>query len=408
VKVSARYVAVVVALSLASIALFYFLNLSNRRAVEAKAMDLAISEGQTIEKVLGKAAAGLLDRGDGPLIRFMDEIFANDQVIYVALKRSGRLLHAASKFEGYLPLGSEPLPVRTFSSPLGEIIEVNAALRDRSGLDYSAHIGYFFSAIEEIRRAAQRSLLLLTLLQAAIVLVLVGFLYSFNRQMGRKEIEIQKEKEEKEKLQEISLVTAGINHEIRNPLHSLYLSYQMLEPRLDPRDTDAAFHSLALKREIKRIQDIIERFSTLTHTLPVRKQPIDLAHFFFERQSAWAAQEKGARITVELEAGARLVSDRELLAQVMDNIVRNAVEAGAGSVAIRLFTRKGTVHISFRDDGQGIKAEQLKFIFDPFVSFKSKGSGIGLALARKIVMQLGGTIEAASVEGQGTEFRIHL
>ncbi len=407
-KVSARYIAVVVALSLASIALFYFLNLSNRRAVEAKAMDLAISEGQTIEKVLGKAASGLLGQGDAPLIRFMDEIFANDQVIYVAIQRSGRLLHAASKYEGYLPLGGDPQPVRTFRSPLGEIIEVSATLRDRSGLETSAHIGYFFSAIEEIRRAAKRSLLLLTLLQAAIVLVLVGFLFSFNRQMGRKEIEIQKEKEEKEKLQEISLITAGINHEIRNPLHSLYLSYQMLEPRLDPADADAAFHSQALKREIKRIQDIIERFSTLTHSLPVRKQPIDLAQFFSERQAAWAALETGTRVTVELEAGARLVSDRDLLAQVLDNIVRNAAEAGARSVAIRLFSRRGTVHLSVRDDGQGIKAEQLKFIFDPFMSFKSRGSGIGLALARKIVMQLGGTIEAASVEGRGAEFRIHL
>ena len=407
-KVSARYIAVVVALSLASIALFYFLNLSNRRAVEAKAMDLAISEGQTIEKVLSKAAAGLLGQGDAPLIRFMDEIFANDQVIYVAIKRAGRLLHAASKYEGYLPLAGEPQPVRTFHSPLGEIIEVNATLRDRSGQSYSAHIGYFFSAIEEIRRAAKRSLLLLTLLQAAIVLVLVGFLFSFNRQMGSKEIEIQKEKEEKARLQEISLITAGINHEIRNPLHSLYLSYQMLEPLLDPADADAAFHSLALKREIKRIQDIIERFSTLTHALPVRKQPIDLAHFFSERQAAWSALETGTRVTVELEAGARLVSDQDLLAQVLDNIVRNAAEAGAGSIAIRLFSRKGTVHLSIRDDGQGIKAEQLKFIFDPFVSFKSRGSGIGLALARKIVLQLGGTIEAASVEGRGAEFSILL
>jgi len=285
---------------------------------------------------------------------------------------------------------------------------VNATLRDRSGQETSAHIGYFFSAIEEIRRAAKRSLLLLTLLQAAIVLVLVGFLFSFNRQMRRKEIEIQKEKEEKARLQEISLITAGINHEIRNPLHSLYLSYQMLEPRLDPADAEAVFHSLALKREIKRIQDIIERFSTLTHSLPVRKQPIDLARFFSERQAAWAALAAGPRITVELEAGASLVSDHDMLAQVLDNIVRNAAEAGAGSIAIRLFMRKGTVHLSIRDDGQGIKAEQLQFIFDPFVSFKSRGSGIGLALARKIVMQLGGTIEAASVEGRGAEFRIRL
>ena len=79
--------------------------------------------------------------------------------------------------------------------------------------------------------------------------MLVSFLYSFNRQMGRKESEIQKEKEEKERIQEISLITAGINHEIRNPLNSLYLSFQMLEPLLDPDDSEAAFHSRSLKKE---------------------------------------------------------------------------------------------------------------------------------------------------------------
>jgi signal transduction histidine kinase len=405
VKVSARYIAIVVALCLASIALFYFLNLGNRRAVEAKALELAVSEGQTIEKVLGKAAAQLLDNGDAPLIRFMDEIFANEQVVYVALRRSGRLLHAATKYEGYLPLGSDLLPVRTFSSPLGEIIEVTATLRDRSGLNYSAHIGYFFSAIGEIRRSARKSLLLLTLLQAAIVLVLVSFLYSFNRQMGRKELEIQREKEEKEKLKEISLITAGINHEIRNPLHSLYLSYQMLEPRLDPADADAAFHSHALKREIKRI---IERFSSLTHSLPFRKESIDLPHFFAELQSAWAGREKELQVTVDLEAGVRMVSDRSLLGQVLDNIVRNAAEAGADRVTIRLRAHKGTLQLTIRDNGPGIKAEQLKTIFDPFVSFKARGSGIGLALAKRIIMQLGGRIEAESIEGEGAEFRIVL
>jgi len=408
VKVNARYIAVLVSLCLASIALFYFLNLRNRQAVEAKTMELAVSEGQTIEKVLSKAASQLLGQGDAPLILFMNEIYANDQVIYVAVKRSGRLLHAASKYEGYLPLGGDLQPVRTFASPLGEIIEVTATLRDRSGRSYSAHIGYYFSAIGEIRRSARKHVLLLSLLQADIVLVLVAFLFSFNRQMGRKEIEFQREKEEKEKLQEISLITAGINHEIRNPLHSLYLSYQMLEPRLDPADADTVFHSLALKREIKRIQGIIERFSSLTHSLPIRKERIDLPQFISELQAAWAGLEKGPQINVALEAGARLVSDRNLLAQVVDNIVRNAAEAGANSVTIRLLTHKGTVQLSIRDNGPGIKAEQLKFIFDPFVSFKSRGSGIGLALAKKIIIQLGGKIEVESVEGQGTEFRIVL
>lgn len=407
-KSSARYAAIVIALSAASIGVFYFLNLHNRRAVEASTLEMAVSEGQTIEKVLAKAATQLLAGGEAPLVRFMDEIFANEQVVFVALKRSGRLVHAASKYEGYLPLGSEIQAVTAFASPLGEIIEVAAVLHAPSGARYSAHIGYHFSVIGEIRQAARKNLLLLTLLQSAIVLVLVSFLYSFNRQLGRKEGEIQKEKEEKERIQEISLITAGINHEIRNPLNSLYLSFQMLEPLLDPDDSEAAFHSRALKKEIQRIRDIVERFSSLTHEIRIRRETIDWAEIIEALRTNW--QNVPCRLDTAVDLGTRpsLLSDRGLIAQVLDNIVRNAVEAGATRVAIRVEAHKGKTRISIRDDGQGIRQEHLKFIFDPFVSFKSRGSGIGLALSRRIIGQLGGKIDVRSLEGQGAEFVILL
>jgi two-component system sensor histidine kinase AtoS len=66
------------------------------------------------------------------------------------------------------------------------------------------------------------------------------------------------------------------------------------------------------------------------------------------------------------------------------------------------------MQLTIRDNGPGIEAEQLKTIFDPFVTFKARGSGIGLALARRIITQLGGRIEAESIEGEGAEFRIVL
>ncbi len=392
----------------ASIILFYFMNLGNRRAVEARAIELAMAEGGTIEKVLKQASAQLLAGGEEPLVRFLDEIFADPQVVYVALHSSGALRHAASKFEGYLPLQEASAPVRAFPSPLGSILEVAAVLRDAAGTFHRVHIGYFFSALDEIRRSARRSLLLLTLLQSGIVLLLALFLSRFNRQMRRQELEVQREKEEKEKLREISLVTAGINHEIRNPLHSLYLSYQMLEPRLDPADEEAALHGRALKREIKRIQDIIERFSDLTRPLVARREPLDPAAFFAERRPAWERLGSGLAVAVDLEAGTTLETDAGLLGQVLDNLARNAAESGARRLSIRLRRGRGGVEIRVGDDGPGIPPEQLGSIFDPFVSFKPRGSGIGLALARRIVAQLGGRIEAASLEGRGAEFIITL
>jgi len=153
VKITSKYIAILFALSVISIGIFYYLNLNNRRAVEASSIELAVSEGKTIEKVLGKASEFLLEKGEVQLVRFMDEIFANEQVVYVAIKHSGLLIHAASKYEGYLPLDNEFQAVKTFASPLGEIIEVAASMKDSYGRVFTAHIGYFFSVIDEIRKA---------------------------------------------------------------------------------------------------------------------------------------------------------------------------------------------------------------------------------------------------------------
>jgi signal transduction histidine kinase len=408
VKISVKYIAILFALSVFSIGIFYFLNLSNRRAVEARTMQLAVSEGKTIEKVLGKAAVFLLQKGESNLVRFMDEIFANDQVIYVAVKRSGRLLHAASKYEGYLPLENEFQAVRTFTSPLGEIIEVAAAMQDSSGRNFTAHIGYFFSVVGEIRNAAKKNFFLQTLLQAVIILILIGFLSGFNRQLLRKEMEIQKQREEKELFKEISLITSGINHEIRNPLNSLYLSFQMLEPLLDQTNQETVFHGDSLKREIKRIQEIIERFSNLSRTIAVHREEIDLQRFFAELQPVWAGITKRPQIAVRHEKQMKIHTDRSLLTQIFANVVTNAAEAGATRVDIAASAQKGKIFFSIKDNGPGIGKEQMKYIFDPFVTFKDRGSGIGLALTKKMVLLLGGRIEVESAQGQGAEFRIFL
>lgn len=407
-KNTVKTIAILLTLSIFSIGIFYILNLNNRRVVEYHILTLAESEGKTIEKVLGTAALYLLEKGEAHLIQFMDEIFSNDQVVYIAVMRSGKLLHAASKFEGYLPLESAFRAVRTFASPLGEIIEVSSAVKERSGEPYTIHIGYFFSVIGEIRRAAQKNFLLLTALQAAIILIIIAFLYGFNRQMLRQEMEIQKHLEDKEKFQEISLITAGISHELRNPLNSLYLSYQLLEPLLDHGDPEAIFQSQSLKKEIKRVQGIIERFSSLNRVMAVRREEFDLQRFFDGLQPVWSGMTPRPEIVSRVDGEPKIISDRELLTQIMANVVSNATEAGAGRVEITVTNRERHAIISIKDNGPGIPKDQLKYIFDPFVSFKAKGSGIGLALTRKMVLQLGGRIEVVSSEGHGTEFKIHL
>jgi signal transduction histidine kinase len=403
-----NYVIILFVLSAISVGTLYWLNLSGRRSVEARAQELAASQGETIGKLMNKAAASLLANGEGELLRFMDEIAANEQVVYVAVKRAGALRHARTKFEGYLPLDDRSLPVKMFLSPLGEIIEVATDAADASGRAYSIHIGYLFSAIDAVRGAARRNFLTLTSLQAGIVLVVILLLAGFDRRLLRQEMEIRRQKEEKEIFQEISLVASGINHELRNPLNALYLNLQMLDPLLDRRDPEVAFHGDGLKREIKRIQEIVERFSSMSRSIAVRRETIDVEKFFGDLESVWKGMARRPVIRTRCRKPLTIDSDRGLLTQILVNLVSNAAESGAGRVDIDAAAQKGKAVFSIRDDGPGMAREQLDKIFDPFVTFKSGGSGIGLALTRKMVALLDGRIEVASREGQGTEFKVFL
>ena len=226
--------------------------------------------------------------------------------------------------------------------------------------------------------------------------------------MLRKEMEIQKQKEEKEKFQEISLITAGINHEIRNPLNSLYLSYQMLEPLLDHADPETVFHSHSLKREIKRIQEIIERFSNLSQTIRYAGKKSICSNFSLTCSPFGREWQYGLKSPTTTKRQMKIITDRSLLTQIIANVVTNAAEAGAGRIDIAVMSQKDKTIFSIKDNGPGISKEQMKYIFDPFVTFKARGSGIGLALTKKMVLQLGGRIEVESAEGRGAEFRIFL
>jgi signal transduction histidine kinase len=104
----------------------------------------------------------------------------------------------------------------------------------------------------------------------------------------------------------------------------------------------------------------------------------------------------------------KITTDRSLLTQIIANVVNNAAEAGANRIVIAVGTQKNKTVFSIRDNGPGIRKEHVKYIFDPFVTFKARGSGIGLALTKKMVLQLGGLLEVESTEGRGAEFRIFL
>ena len=142
-------------------------------------------------------------------------------------------------------------------------------------------------------------------------------------------------------------------------------------------------------------------------------QKVDLNQVIREEQALMqeAAKEKGVTIIDSLQSDLPPIeADRNQIKQVLLNLIKNAMEAIEGEVRITLVTGVTNEHIWFsvQDTGKGINPEPLGKIFDPFFTTKDKGTGLGLAVINKIVIDHQGTIEVKSTPGEGSTFTVRL
>lgn len=208
-------------------------------------------------------------------------------------------------------------------------------------------------------------------------------------------------------------LTAGVAHEVRNPLGIIRASVQLVEDAHDDpvRVADA---TRIIKQEIDRLDRVIKalldfgRPSTPTlRAISIDDVVDDVV--LFTRQFAVQAQVK---ITTEYAADVPLVvADADQLKQVLVNLVSNAVQAmetTGGSICVRVWSDDAFVFISVADTGPGIEPEVMERVFDPFFSTKDGGTGLGLTIVHRIIDQHGGRIEVMSAPGEGTRFTVAL
>lgn len=212
-------------------------------------------------------------------------------------------------------------------------------------------------------------------------------------------------------------LSAEIAHEIRNPLASIRGSVEMLASELKVEGENARLMALVL-RESERLNRIIEDYLEYARMRPVQTRNRrlrdvldDLGRLLRSRDDYTAAMS----VAVEpLPADIVVEIDEEQIKQVFLNIAINAFQAmdGRGTLSIgvdlRTSERPAEVVVRFVDDGPGIDEENLEHIFDPFFTTKAGGTGLGLAMANRIVHSHRGRIVAGNVEGRGAEFAVHL
>jgi nitrogen-specific signal transduction histidine kinase len=228
------------------------------------------------------------------------------------------------------------------------------------------------------------------------------------------EIKVQKAQMQQEKLMSIGRLSAGIAHEINNPLTTIMTSAMMLQEDLD---SESEMHEelRIISSEAQRCRKIVQSLLDFARqTKPMQKLQ-DINAIIRESIYLTKKQAEFNDITIESDLPddlPRIYVDKEQIQQLLINLTLNAVEAtGAGG---RIMFTTGydpaadTIAIHVTDTGKGIEKQDLEKIFDPFFTTREIGTGLGLSIAHSIVEQHGGNIEVSSRSGSGTRFTVTL
>lgn len=216
-----------------------------------------------------------------------------------------------------------------------------------------------------------------------------------------------------ERLAALGQLSAGLAHELRNPLGTIRASAEMLKKRVAANDEVASELAGFISSEVDRMNSLVTRFLEFARPMELRLETCELTEVI-DRAIARVERDSGAGRAVIYKNYSPDIRpfpmDAELLERVFYNLVLNAVEASPPGGAVTVKTRPAGegVEISVIDRGSGIEARHMENIFNPFFTTKPDGVGLGLSIVSKIVDQHGGTMSVESEAGKGSVFRVYL
>lgn len=217
-----------------------------------------------------------------------------------------------------------------------------------------------------------------------------------------------------EKLAALHTLSAGVAHELRNPLSAMDLNLHLLEEELKKRGTLAepeARYLRVVNAECRRLSGILDNFLKFARPGSAGLHEVDITALIDHIMALmrFEAEERGIRLERVMDKQLlSVLGDETQISQVLVNIVVNAFHAMPNGGLCRISAvqqeeeGKPWVEIKVKDNGVGITKEQLSHLFEPFYTTKPSGTGLGLAIAYRIMQDHGGMIQVSSVPGNGT------
>jgi signal transduction histidine kinase len=387
----------------------YFLNRLTREKIKTQSEQITLAEGMTIRTLLEVSGRRLMDEGEESLITFLDNLYKNRSIVYIGLFKGNELIYLLSRFEDYFPVVEGQKDLRVIDSPIGKIFDIKGNFKGTDQTAFHLHIGFKYDFLSTFEQTLARNFLVVASLFSLIILFITGLIIYFDKKIFRSELELEREKQEKERFKELSLLTAEIAHEIKNPLNSIYLSFNALEKYLSPGE-EPLFYKDAVKGEIKRITAVIQSYSDLSRDIRPRPAAVDMEKLAAEFQWMMEGELKknNAVLTVHVEKNTVFNTDSDLLKQVLLNLLKNSMEAGATVITLTMGLNKKRLELTAADNGGGMDEKTAADIFKPYVSTKTKGMGLGLHIVLKILKALDGEIRLVSHLPGRTTFKIEI
>lgn len=228
------------------------------------------------------------------------------------------------------------------------------------------------------------------------------------------EIEFQKNMMQQEKLVSIGRLSAGVAHEINNPLTTILTSSMLIQEDLE-QGTEIYNELGIISNEALRCRKIVKSLLDFARQTKSFKRKNDLNEVIKESLILTRKQARFKNIDLSAGLGEKLPPieiDKDKIQQTLINLTLNAIEAthsgGTVRISSQLSEDKKGLEIMVKDNGEGISARDLDKIFDPFFTTKKYGTGLGLAISYGIIEQHNGKIQVKSTPGKGTAFYISL
>ncbi|UCC41331.1 MAG: HAMP domain-containing histidine kinase [Candidatus Aminicenantes bacterium] len=391
--------------------IFFVLSNLNQNYIRKKVEHLVKEQLQATAEILKVNISHLL-KEDNPANEILGRYSQEENIYYMAMiDENKEILGWSSRFEGYLPLSLEKIEKETswiIDSPAGKIFNLFSSFSPGGEKTYYLYLGYSLKDLGAMIAHSRRSFFIIFGFIFVIGAIFFIGLYQLQTHYLEKKREAEEEKKEKERYREISAFTSGVAHEIKNPLNSLSLLFELFQKRVPQEYQEDV--SLG-KKEIQKVTRIINQFTDSLRPLKLNKEKFLLKDLILDVRDSLIKEvsKTGVEIDYSQNVPVALNADKVLMSQSFLNLFKNSLEAtDRGKILIQAKQYRKKVFITVKDTGKGIAEEDKEHIFEPFFSKKKKGIGIGLYLTKKTIEAHEGKIEVQSEIEQGTTFFIQM